>query len=500
MTIGMAKRDIKVAMAMEPRQDDGQFTVILLTGRSDYVMMVESWAEKYRPKRLDEVEGNPKAVSELRHWAEVWESRRFRKGDRKAVILVGGPGTGKTSSALALAADFRWGVVELNASDARNASAIRKTATVGALSETFTSNGDYLKSAEGGEKLIVLDEADNIFGREDQGGLQAIVETIERTRQPIVLIANDYYELSRRSGKLKDLCQVIRFLNIKPETVRAVLKKVAAAENIKVDPEVIGYISEHSEGDMRSAVNDLQSIAEGKNEVTIDDLKSVGYRDVKKTIFGSIQEIFRTTSAKTAKDAVTNLDEQPDFIILWLDENLPLAYRDPADLQRGFDALSKADIYIGRTNRKKQFSLWKYAIDLMTVGVALAKKKGHGSGGGYQFPSWLRKMAQHKGVRATGDSLSAKIARYCHTSRTVAKREILPFFRYIFSRVKEFRIGMIAELELEDGEVAFLLGEPVDSNAVRHAVLEAAKASGGKPDASGEKDFEEPAGRQKSLF
>src|SRR2546429_9308692 len=149
-----------------------------------------NWAERHRPKDLDDIVANPTAVAELRKWAAAWQRGR---PDKKAVILQGPPGIGKTSAALALAKEMGWSVVEMNASDSRNSEAIRKVATRGAVLQTFTETGEFVRSREGGRKLIILDEADNVFGREDKGGIGAIGEMIQETRQPGVLIANDYY-------------------------------------------------------------------------------------------------------------------------------------------------------------------------------------------------------------------------------------------------------------------------------------------------------------------
>src|SRR5213076_2856816 len=53
-----------------------------------------SWAERHRPKDLDDIVANPTAVAELRKWAAAWQRGR---PDKKAVILQGPPGIGKTS-------------------------------------------------------------------------------------------------------------------------------------------------------------------------------------------------------------------------------------------------------------------------------------------------------------------------------------------------------------------------------------------------------------------
>lgn len=118
-------------------------------------------SERMRPIRLDDLAGNPRARAELRNWAEGW-TRPGPPPTRRAAILSGPPGVGKTSAALALAADLRWGVVEMNASDARNADAIQKVAGRAAGLRTL-SEGPFDPVHQ--RTLIVLDEADCLTGR-----------------------------------------------------------------------------------------------------------------------------------------------------------------------------------------------------------------------------------------------------------------------------------------------------------------------------------------------
>ena len=123
--------------------------------------MSEDWTEKYRPRSLSGVVGNPKAVGELRKWADSWSTGIPKN---RAVILMGPPGVGKTTSAEALAADMGWGIVEMNSSDQRTGEAIRSVALRGAFAQTFGDDGEFRSTADGGRKLIVLDEADSLFG------------------------------------------------------------------------------------------------------------------------------------------------------------------------------------------------------------------------------------------------------------------------------------------------------------------------------------------------
>ncbi|MDR3075344.1 MAG: AAA family ATPase, partial [Candidatus Methanoplasma sp.] len=159
--------------------------------------MTEDWTEKYRPKSLSDVKGNPSAVKELEEWAKSWTVGIPKK---RAVILMGAPGIGKTSSAEALANDMGWDIVEMNASDQRTGNSIREVALRASYFNTLGTDEEYKSSKDGGKKLIVLDEADNLFGNADRGALPAINELIKTTRQPVILIVNDFYALSRKSS------------------------------------------------------------------------------------------------------------------------------------------------------------------------------------------------------------------------------------------------------------------------------------------------------------
>ncbi|MCK4366285.1 MAG: replication factor C large subunit, partial [Thermoplasmatales archaeon] len=314
------------------------------------------WTEKYRPKSLDEVVGNERAIIELKNWASSW-NRGIPK--KRAVVLSGRPGTGKTSSALALANDFGWTVIELNTSDVRNAEKIKKVATFGAMNETFSDTGAFITSHDGGRKLIVLDEADNLYERaqgstqngndlSDKGGKKAIIDTIKSTQQPIILIVNDYYGLTRGSGEvLKKMCTLIRFYDPYSSSIFTLLKRICLKEGVNVDQKVLQAISDRCNGDIRSAVNDLQSLCADKTQVDVKSLNVLGYRDREKDIFNALREIFKTKNVKAIRENLSNLDVDPKLRILWINENLPREYIDYKDLTKGYDAISKADVFLG---------------------------------------------------------------------------------------------------------------------------------------------------------
>lgn len=439
------------------------------------------WAETYRPRSLNEIIGNSSAVDQLRSWADSWVKGKPKK---KGAILIGDPGIGKTSAAHALANDYGWDVVELNASDSRNASAVDRIVGHGSRADSFSADGSYRSTAEGHLKLIIFDEADNLFGREDYGGAKSIVNALRESAQPIVLIVNDYYELTRRASGVKQLALTVKFTRPTEQQVASALERITLKEKLEITPETIHQIANHSGGDIRAAVNDLQSVSQLNSKDMQEISKDLGWRDVPPEIFETLDKIFSSNSLVDSRQSLISLDETPDRFITWLDDNIPRVIRDPSDRVRAIDLVSRADIYLGRVSRRKYYGLWSYASDLMSMGVCQV------SGDKYQvysdslrFPEYLMRMSRTKARRKSIEALLDKLAVAMHTSPSIARESIVPYLRSLFVNDREFAIEMSRMMELQAGEVALLLGVEADSDEVEKILV---STSGGS------KDVEEP--------
>jgi replication factor C large subunit len=402
------------------------------------------WAEKYRPQTLKDIVGNRKAVQDLRTWAEKWLSGT---PERRAVILHGSAGVGKTSTAHALARDLSWEVIELNASDQRTASVIERVAGSAASMNTFF----------GGKRLIILDEADNLHGTADRGGMRAIAGIIKSTFQPIVLIANDVYGLT---PTIRNLCLEIKFGSVQSRSMIPALKKVCESEGVLCSLDAVQQIAEGAGGDLRSAINDLQAAASGRETLEVEDISTSG-RDVKENIFKAMQRIFKSTDCKKALEAARGLDESPEDLVHWLDENLPVQYASKdgnlEDIRTGFSYLSKADLYLGRVKKRQNYSMWRYASMLMVCGTAISKTRPYPGFIKYQPPSLWRRMGQIRSKRDLRDNIASKIGEHSFESMRYSRNNLLELYSRMLKDEKT-AIEITAKLGLELEELVYLSG------------------------------------------
>jgi ATPase related to the helicase subunit of the Holliday junction resolvase len=402
------------------------------------------WAEKYRPHTLKEIVGNKKAVQDLRTWAEKWLSG---VPEKRAVILHGPAGVGKTSTAHALALDMDWEIIELNASDQRTAGVIEKVAGSAASMNTLF----------GGKRLIILDEADNIHGTADRGGMRAIAGIIKSTFQPIVLIANDIYGLT---PTIRNLCLEIKFGSVQSRSMVPALKKVCESEKISCSLDAIQQIAEDAGGDLRSAINDLQAAANGRNTLEVEDISTSG-RDVKENIFKAMQRIFKSTDCKKALEAARGLDESPEDLVHWIDENLPVQYAskdgDLGDIRTGFGYLSKADLYLGRVKKRQNYRMWRYANMLMVCGAAISKTKPYPGFIKYQSPSLWKKMGQIRSKRDLRDNIASKVGEHSFESMRYSRNNLLELYSRML-KDEDSAIEVTASLGLELEELIYLSG------------------------------------------
>jgi replication factor C large subunit len=406
------------------------------------------WTERYRPTTLSEVRGNNKARDALAEWAKTWDEHG------EAVIIHGSPGVGKTSAAHALANDMGWPVLEMNASDARTTDEIERFAGRAAANTTL-----------GGQRqLIILDEADNLHQHKDRGGAAAMTRLVKTATQPIVLIANEYYDMS--SG-LRSACREIEFRDISARSIVPVLRDICRQETIEFDESVLDGIAEANRGDLRGAIKDMQA-RERNGQIRAEG--SEGERDRTEGIFSFLDAVLKEQSAEEALQTAYSVDETPDDLLLWIDDKAPKVY-ESGELADAYEYLANADVWLGRVRATQNYSYWRYATDNVAAGVAAARRSDRG--GWTQYGG-----APYRSTRdATRDYIAERIAERVNVSTATARREIIPYLAAMthHCRNRELTVRMAGRYDLDAEHVSFLTGSGKTTNKVQGIIEEAAE-------------------------
>ena len=414
--------------------------------------MYTAWIVRYKPKSLKEVVGNREAIQKFVDWIKSWD-RGIPK--QRAAFLYGPPGVGKTVTVEALASDFHMELVEKNASDYRTEDAVKR----------FAGLASRYGSLFGGKRIILLDELDGLTGSADRGGVRAITEVIKNSQCPIVLIANNAYD--PRFSTLRKHCILIEFKKPRTSEVLKHLKRICLLEGIRAEENALKFIANRSEGDIRSAVNDLQALAQGREKLTYDDVSWLGYRDRQTSIFNVLRMIIYAKTCEGAKRAVNMADVDIDMLFQWIYENVPSHLTDPHDLASAMDALSMADVFRGRLRRTRDWSFTRYIIDFMTAGVAMARINTKPSGWiPFRFPKRIQELSRSKAERGLQLQIGYKIKRKCHISANRASKEILPYLKIIFKNNEEMAAGLAKWLELEPEMIEYLVENKKKAKAI----------------------------------
>lgn len=414
--------------------------------------MHAAWAVKYKPRSLAEVVGNKEAIQQLVTWVKSWDKGVPKK---RAAFLYGPPGIGKTVTVEALASDFKMELVEKNASDYRTEEAIKH----------FAGLASQFRPLFGGERLVLIDELDGITGAADRGGVGAITEVVKNAQCPIILIANNPYD--PRFTNLRSHCLLMEFRKPPAGEVMKHLKRICELEGIDAEESTLKFISQRSNGDVRSAVNDLQALAQGKKSLTYDEVSWLGYRDRQENIFNVLRLIIYGKTCQGAKQAVDMADVDIDMLFEWIYENAPAHLTDPHDLARAMDALSIADLYRGRIRSTQDWSFTRYVIDYMTAGVAIARQNTAVHGWiPFKFPERIQMLSRSKAERAMQLNIGYKIKRKCHISANRASKEILPYLRIIFKNNPNMAAGIAKWLDLDVEMVEYLAESKKSAEAI----------------------------------
>jgi replication factor C large subunit len=398
------------------------------------------WVEKYRPTIIKDVIGNEEAKTLFVEWLEN------KRPTRKAVLLYGPPGVGKTTLVNAAANEYKFRIIEMNASDTRSEKAVTRIADP---ATSFTGLDKFSSEIKG--NMLFMDEVDGIAGNEDRGGVNAIIKIIENTRVPIIMAANDCDLEKLRS--LKKLCLLIRFQQTRIPLIILALKKICEQEHIKYEFEALENIATKSQGDVRSAINDLQGLSEEGKTLTEQDTLALGLRNKDISMDDTLQGYFASKNLTETVILLNSSNVEYDDLLMAISDNIPRRYADPFKLAEAYDYLSQADVFRGRVG-VENWHLLKYVYNNLVQAAAVDPE----SYKPFEFispPIRVITLFWTKNKRTLLANICTKIGAQCHISKYEAKMIFIPYLRLMLQQKKKAP-ALIEWLKLTPEEVTFL--------------------------------------------
>ncbi|OYT58300.1 MAG: hypothetical protein B6U68_00325 [Candidatus Aenigmarchaeota archaeon ex4484_14] len=369
-------------------------------------------SKKYKPRTTEEILGNQKQVFEIKKWI-----KKNKKGG--ALIITGPPGSGKTLSVELIARELKYDLIKLDAGDFRNPENIKKL-LLSSQQKSLMSKG----------KIIFIDELDSV----SSSGLKAVHELIKQSPYPIVTIVDDIY--SRKLVNIKKKCDVIKFYKIRQPSLMKFLKKIAEKEGIRTNDIILKKIVATSNGDVRAALNDLESLSVNPGEDN--------YRDVENKIFETINVILKTKNPENVRIALKNSNKTLDEIVWWLEENIKREYEKKEELAKAYDALSRIDIIQTRIMKRQAWSLQSYIPDLV-ITIALSKNEKYKKFVNYSPPTFFLMYGKRKSKKL--DALLEKMSKELH----VSKKTAMNYLNLVAMLVK----NKVIKIDKEDKHILF---------------------------------------------
>ncbi|MFB6245977.1 MAG: replication factor C large subunit [Candidatus Pacearchaeota archaeon] len=391
------------------------------------MVKAEVWNEKYRPESFEDIKGQNEAVYKIKNFVESFPQKK------KAMILHGSPGAGKTSMAHVIASETGSEIFELNASDLRNKNKLKEVLKPAMEQQSLVNR----------QKLILVDEANGITGT-DRGGVQELARLVDESEYPVIITVNDPW--IKKLSPLRKKCEMVQMKQPSSETINKILNGIMERENFHLPEAIVDKIAKNSRGDIRAAVNDLQSASQLENpsDVLFDE------RNKDESIFNALQKIYKEEPSKDSLWVFDSVDMDLDEIKLWIEKNTPYEYQGRG-LEKSFDLISKADIFKGRIHKRQHWRFLVYINALLSYGIASIKEEPKEDFTKYKKPTRVLKIWMHNQKMAKKKTIAEKYASQTHISSKKAMREF-PLIKQIVSSDEK----MQQRLNLDKDELEFL--------------------------------------------
>jgi replication factor C large subunit len=398
--------------------------------------MDEPFIKKYAPKTMKEVLGQDSSIKSLADF--------MRQKKKKCAILYGPTGSGKTSAVYALARDLDLELLEVNASDFRNAEGMQSTIGSASRQMSLFSQG----------KVILVDEVDGLSGTQDRGGIPELLRIIDESPVPIICTAVDVFD--SKFSALRKKALMIGFEAPSVDSIALALKNICEKEKITYDDADLKQLARQAGGDMRAALTDLQIVTAISRKLQQEDIVSLSQRNKQESIPQALVKVFKATDLRIALNAFENVDENLDKLFLWVDENLPQEYKKPEELARAYHYISQADIFNRRIRRWQHWRFLVYINNFLTGGIAVSKDEKYKDFIQYKPTTRILKLWMANQKYAKRKAIAEKIHEKLHTSVKETVKTTIPYLQVIFRSNKSMANAIATELGLEGEEIEWL--------------------------------------------
>ncbi len=354
----------------------------------------QSYNISFKPESIDEIIGNKEAISQIKKFAlDINNNIR-----RRPLMIYGPSGVGKATIVNLIAKIFKWHIVELNASDYRDKESIERLLTAASQSRTLF----------GQKNLIFLDEIDELSTKFDKGASSALINLIVNSKNPIIFTANDVW--NKKITFLRERTEQIKFNSVHIDELSQFLTKIADKYNIKTSKEIIDHISNHSNGDVRSAISDLFVLNNAPSSYT----EVIGVRDRKIDIFTTLDRIFFANTYSAPLIAIQNSDVENSMLMQWIDENITNRYNNIDEISAAYKMLSLGSMFFNRASKIQYYAYWRYTNVFISSGIALSKHSYPNKYKRYSFPKRISELSKSKESRNKLFEIATHLRRKIH--------------------------------------------------------------------------------------